>query len=377
MGQFFYRMWQIGVMLLATVAACEAADNFPLRTDYKDVVVISQQQLARQLTDYTIVDVRSALEYEILHIQGALNVEFDNWQFHHKIKSLYAQQRKPLVFYSGSSNCRDAYQAVLMMHNIVPDAALFTYDGGIGEWTDTNLRRTVYRGQFPANARDLIKTDQYREHLLPPMKFENKIASRYVVLDIRTHQEREGVGLFFGHEQWVGINKYDKLTKFLKKVKASGKPLLVFDNNGDKTRLLQYELQRLGIKEYFFMAGGATAYYAMIAGMHDRGFDHGQVSRRMDALAGRELAADSKHMVEAPATAMSLKTPVGADTAMTTDRVIAPDAGAMREMTPPSGALEASAPLDVTSIPMNMGTSNPVNDTTSPSAQLASHGAPR
>ncbi|MDH5650017.1 MAG: rhodanese-like domain-containing protein [Gammaproteobacteria bacterium] len=267
-----------GLVCLVAIIMPAYGDEYPWREEYKGVALVSQEQLAKELDQYTVIDIRSKLEYEVLHIEGAVNFEYDHYKFHNNVKALYAEQRKPIVFYTGSKYSSDSYHAAQSIANILPQAQVFAYDGGILEWTDWNLSKTVYRGKSPAKATDLITLRQYQERLLKPMIFEKTMSDKYVVLDVRTHQERDGVGLFFGHEKWVGINKYRKLVQFLKTVKDSGKPLLVFDDAGDKTRILQYELNRMGVKEYYFMEGGASAYFNMVASMHYRSYEHGQVA---------------------------------------------------------------------------------------------------
>ena len=86
-----------------------------------------------------------------------------------------------------------------------------------------------------------------------------------MVLDVRDLYQRAGVGFYPGKERWVSLDDKAKLTKFLEKAKAKKKVLFIYDEVGKQVRWLQYALEEMGIKDYYFMNKGAKAYYASIS----------------------------------------------------------------------------------------------------------------
>ena len=56
-----------------------------------------------------------------------------------------------------------------------------------------------------------------------------------------------------------------KFAKYLNKAKTKNKTLFIYDEVGKQVRWLQYALEEMGIKEYYFMNKGAKAYYASIS----------------------------------------------------------------------------------------------------------------
>ncbi len=253
------------------------ANHYPLREVYKDIGIIQLADLARDFSMYTLIDVRTPLEYEVMHIKGAHNIEYPSTKFGKEIKALFNQEKKPMVFYAGGAQCMEPYLATQTAHEVFGINRTYTFDGGIIEWLPAQAPMTMVDGRLPADPASIITDANYRDHMLAPMEFERKIATDATLLDVRTYHEREGVGLFFGHEQWVPMDRYTKLLQVLKTAKQDGKALLIFDDHGHRTRMLQYTLRKLEIKDFYFMEGGAKAYYRMIAEMHDRDYDHGQV----------------------------------------------------------------------------------------------------
>ena len=282
-------------LVLSVMAVTPAhSAHQPLVDQFKGLSAISQADLATQLEKYTIVDVRTALEFETLHIQGAHNIEYPSTKFGKKIETLHQKEKKPMVFYAGGVFCVEPLQATQAAHDLFDVNEVHAYPGGISEWIKEQAGKTTYKGVSPAPQKKLISTSQYEKHLLAPMAFEEKISDKYEVLDVRTYNEREGVGIFFGHESWAPLNRYGKLLKTIKQAQSKGKMFLVFDDHGHRTQMLQYIFRDLGIKDYYFMEGGAKNYYAMVAKMHGRDYDHGQMGKHVDAHAHQGTEADSQ-----------------------------------------------------------------------------------
>jgi len=56
------------------------------------------------------------------------------------------------------------------------------------------------------------------------------------------------------------LDKTKKLERYLNKALSEDKILLAYDQAGKTVRWLQYQLEKKGIKNYYFMEGGAKYY---------------------------------------------------------------------------------------------------------------------
>ena len=144
---------------------------------------------------------------------------------------------------------------------------IYAYDAGIFEWTIAHPDLAVLLDQSPVNVHHLISKKQFHKRLLNPDAFSTRatdMGKGSMVLDVRDKYQRAGVGFYPGKERWVSLDNKAKLQKFLIKAKQTNKTLFIYDEVGKQVRWLQYSLEKLGIKNYYFMEKGATAYYASI-----------------------------------------------------------------------------------------------------------------
>ena len=86
--------------------------------------------------------------------------------------------------------------------------------------------------------------------------FVKKIDENTVVIDVRDEFQRE-------HTILVDTTKNIPLGKvniFAKRQAAQGKTLLIYDAVGKQVKWLQYYLEKIKIKDYFFMKKGVKGY---------------------------------------------------------------------------------------------------------------------
>jgi len=249
---------------------------------YGDVQTLSVNQLAKRLNEVVVVDVRSPLEYQLLHIKGAINIPVINWRFGKKIRALTAKSDKAIVFYCGDSSCTDSYNAAHKAKTRYQVKKTYALKSGMLAWLNAYPDLATLRGKSPVKSTDLISETDFQSRVVKPMAFEKYINKDALLLDVRAGVEREGVGIFFGHEEWVDINREKEIRAFLVQAKASGKPLLVYDNEGHQTRWLQYALEDLGIKEYYFLDSGALGYQQMVRNMHKGDWDRRRLVPAME-----------------------------------------------------------------------------------------------
>jgi len=118
-------------------------------------------------------------------------------------------------------------------------------------------------GKVLNNPARLISKAEFKKHLLSTTDFEAKATSgRTLVLDMRDRFQREAIGIFVGFEQSVYFDDTKTLDAFISRSKREQKALLIYDAVGKQVRWLQYYLEETGLKDYYFMDGGAEAYFA-------------------------------------------------------------------------------------------------------------------
>jgi rhodanese-related sulfurtransferase len=237
------------------------ASGFPGRKLYPLVSVIELQDLHAKYADVVIVDVRSKYEFDTLHIKGAINAPLSSPTFVEQIRDLRAKDARPLVLYCNGKTCMKSYEAALKCAvNKIEN--VYAYDAGIMDWARAYPRQAVLLGKSPVDTRKLISKAEFKKHLLSPDQYGTQVAnSSAIVLDVRDRYQREGLSLFIGRERRAYLDDARSLNRFIEKAKREHKKLLVHDAAGKQVVWLQYYLEEKGLKNYYFMDGGTTAYY--------------------------------------------------------------------------------------------------------------------
>lgn len=240
-----------------------ATEEFPGRALYANVPVISTQQLFDQYDDTIIVDTRTPYEYETLRIKNAVNIplKLNNEIFIDKIQKLRANSNKAIVFYCNGHTCMKSYKAArkAMLYSKVDN--VYAYDAGVFDWAKNYPDHAELLGKSPVTADMLISRERFKQHLLPAEKFIKTAVGDVVILDIRDRRQRDGFYIFSGYEKSIPLNEKKELERFLIDVKNANKTLYIYDTVGEQVRWLQYYLESLQLKNYFFMEGGAQAFF--------------------------------------------------------------------------------------------------------------------
>jgi rhodanese-related sulfurtransferase len=248
----------------AKAAKTEAPkDEFPYRVRYPDVSVMTTEELARKLKDVVVVDVRSKYEYDTLHIKDAIHVELKTG-FGEKIFALREKHKKPFVFYCNGKTCHKSYDAVLAAVKARVDN-LYAYDAGIFDWAKAQPDQTVLLGRSPVRPTDLISEAQFKARLIEPKDFASRVGDKSVVLDLRDRAQRDSA-LFPFQEQRAQLNEFKKIDAVIEEARAKKKTLLVYDQAGKQVQWVQYYIESKGLKDYYFMKGGAQAHFEATLG---------------------------------------------------------------------------------------------------------------
>ncbi len=236
------------------------ADDYPGRKTYPHIQVYETELLNQNFDQVDIVDVRSALEFKTLHINNAVHIPLNKSGFVSAIKELQSVNQRPLVFYCNGHTCYKSYKAARKAQN-AGLKNVYAYDSGVFDWARAHPDKATLLGKSPINPSQLISKDDFKKSLLEPAEFNARITDNTVVLDIREPTQRGLLELFPYRQESISMDENQKLLEFLKAVQKSGKPLLVYDEVGKQVRWLQYYLQDLGIKNYYFLKGGVKNFF--------------------------------------------------------------------------------------------------------------------
>jgi rhodanese-related sulfurtransferase len=244
-----------------TVAPAQGStEEFPHRGTYKDVTVIETADLYAKMDSYTIVDVRSHYEYETLRVTGAVNIPLSNDTFKEEIAKLWQQTKKPMVFYCNGLTCTKSYDAARAARQAAPEGRYFAYDRGAMTWAKSHPDKAILLGQSPVNVHKLLDESAFKSRLLEPKAFEAKIGNSALILDIRDRIQRDSF-VFFLQEIRASLDEKAKLDAVIERAKREKKTLLIYDKTGQQVKWFQYYLEKVDLKDYYFMKGGEYNYY--------------------------------------------------------------------------------------------------------------------
>ncbi len=241
-----------------------SAEGFPGRAEYPEIALYQKADLLRDLNRVVVVDARSVLEFETIHIKGAINIPVSSKNFPDMVKALRKKTAKPIVFYCNGRTCYKSYKATKSALK-AGVKNVFAYDAGIFEWARTYPKYAVLLGVNPMDPSKIIPKSKLKQHFLTPQQFNE--SARYsprsgiMLLDVRDMYQRAGVGFFIGIEKWVSMNDQKKLFKYLDRARDENKTLYIYDETGKQVRWLQYTLEHRNIKNYYFMTKGAKGFY--------------------------------------------------------------------------------------------------------------------
>ncbi len=235
--------------------------SFPGRSVYSHVSYIGVDELFRDRDNVVIVDVRSKLEHQTLRIKGALHIPVASAGFVSKLRELRQKTSKSIAFYCNGQTCFKSYEAAdkAMAENI---NNVYAYDAGVFVWARAHPEQAVLLGQSPVNPRDLISKKELRKRLLEPGQFKKRMGSSIIVVDVRNHTHHDSNGLVSSDEQLAILNGNGVLDASIKEAKTKRVPLLVYDATGKQVRWIQYYIEKKGLKNYYFLKGGANSYSA-------------------------------------------------------------------------------------------------------------------
>jgi len=238
--------------------AYAANDEFPFRVRYPDVSIMTTDELTKRFNEVLVIDVRSKYEYDTLHVKDAVNVPLSTG-FGDKMVQLRDKHKKPFVFYCNGKTCLKSYDAALLAAKARLDN-IYAYDAGIFDWAKAQPEKTVLLGRSPIKPEDMIDKKSFKARLLEPKDFSARVGDKSMVLDVRDRVQRD-TALFPFKEQRAQLDELKKIDAVIENAKAQNKTLLVYDQTGKQVEWFQYYLESKGVKDYYFMKGGAQAHF--------------------------------------------------------------------------------------------------------------------
>jgi len=242
------------LMLAAPLLAAE--EGFPLRKKYPGLQYITTNDLKSQYDKAAIVDVRSKIEFDVIHINKAAHVPMAVKTFASDLeKKRQKSATSPLVFYCNGHACEKSYEAA----DVATKAGfngVKVYDAGIFDWAKANPDKTTLLGKTPAAKEKLIPKSTFAKKLIGYDEFKKKAANPdTVVVDIREPIQRDVI------PQIQGLRNIpsDRMVDLIKKGEFKDKQLLILDAVGKQVEWLQYYLEAKGYSNYLFLEKGVLS----------------------------------------------------------------------------------------------------------------------
>ena len=128
-------MYRIVVLSLIFIFSCELLNS-------PEINIISESDFVEiQDSDYTLIDVRTQDEFDLGHIDSAINLDFYSETFHNDILSL--PKNETIVLYCRTNN-RSSKTANILKENGFKEISVL--EGGITEWVKNgnDINYTTY-----------------------------------------------------------------------------------------------------------------------------------------------------------------------------------------------------------------------------------------
>src|SRR5689334_5142581 len=137
-------------LVVSLVVTAAAEEGYPLREKFPTVKIVTTEALGRDYQKTIIVDVRSKIEFDVIHINKAVHIPIATALF---VKELEKARDKtgstPIAFYCNGHTCAKSYEAAERaaqegFQNV------YAYDAGVHDWVNVHPERTTLMGKTPA-----------------------------------------------------------------------------------------------------------------------------------------------------------------------------------------------------------------------------------
>jgi len=250
----------VAILIAILSVSVVFAVDFPYRKDFPNVSYISSQDLKKKYDkkEAVIIDVRSKIEYDVIHIDKSLHIPLAYATFVNDVGKLIKENpEKIIVFYCNGVTCLKSYEAAQKMME-AGYKNVFAYDAGIPEWSKLYPSETIVLGRVLTNPeKQLIPDSEFKKRLINFETFKTKATNpNTVVIDVRDPIQKSGDLPDLKGVKAMPMDKF--IPNFVAQKRDQDKTLLIFDQVGKQVQWLMYYLEEYGYKNYFFLEGGAT-----------------------------------------------------------------------------------------------------------------------
>ncbi len=220
-------------------------------------------QKAMELSEMTLVDVRTPEEYTEGHIEGAININWYKRTFRNYVLNI--PQDKPILIYCRTGNRTGKTATALQSLGF---KEIYNLEKGIKQWKIESAPTTIEDTQknkdfqkFAATTNNNVQTaiekaasaGSGKIHNVSALDFQKAISlSNATLVDIRTPKE-------FNVEHIKGalnIDWYKRGFKDSIQILAKDKPIIIYCRSGNRTSKATSALQALGFKEIYNLDKG-------------------------------------------------------------------------------------------------------------------------
>lgn len=251
-------------LMLTLTLICSAsmamASDFPGRDKFPGVPYIESADLytAYKAGDAIIIDVRSTIEYDVIHPMNSLHIPISKMDFEKMVTTVREENPgKKLAFYCNGTTCLKSYHATQRAKEAGIDN-VFAYDGGIPEWVTLYPGDTLLLGEVVSDPeKQIIPESEFKKKVMAYEDFKAASAKGGIIVDVRDIIQRTEDLPGLGNTLKIPLDNF--IPNFVEKKKNQDKPLYIFDQVGKQVQWLEYYLVKNGYQSYTFLKGGATS----------------------------------------------------------------------------------------------------------------------
>nr|WP_320016059.1 rhodanese-like domain-containing protein [uncultured Desulfobacter sp.] len=251
----------IVIIALFVSAAAAISSEWPGREKFSEVPYVGSDVLHKGYTDgsFIIVDVRSTIEYNVIHPTDAKHISVSKIDFIKQVEKLRKENPdKKLAFYCNGTTCLKSYVATKKAMEVGMDN-VFAYDAGIPEWVNMFPGETLLLGKVVTDPeKQIIPKSEFKKRTLSFEEFKAATETKQgIIVDVRSTIQRTEDLPGLGKTLKIPMNNF--IANFIEKKKNQDKPLYIFDQVGKQVRWMEYYLIENGYTNYVFLKGGATS----------------------------------------------------------------------------------------------------------------------
>ncbi len=256
-----FHVFAMTVLLVFLTSVCWAA-QFPYRDQYPEVPTIELQELKKGYDqgEIVILDVRSEMEYDVIHPKNSKHISLAKEGFLTKIQQLAKEHpNKRIACYCNGITCLKSYEAVKKAKEAgISD--VYAFDAGIFEWAKAYPKDTLLLGKEIENPkRQLIPEKVFQKQCVSFATFIKKASDEdSVVVDVRSPIQRTQSLPGLKDVKVIEKSCDNFISDVVKKERMKDKTLLIFDQVGKQVKWLMYYMADNRYTDYYFLRGGAA-----------------------------------------------------------------------------------------------------------------------